>query len=100
MILKKWELISFHEVLIYSIIKVYLDIIQTQGNILKKKNVIVIILLKKKISKEDKIKIYLSYFNWRNDIYAERYYKNENYYMKNARKNAINFSKQNQFPYF
>ena len=27
----------------------------------------------KQFSKEDKIKIYLSYFKWRNDIYAERY---------------------------
>lgn len=54
----------------------------------------------KQFSKEDKIKIYLSYFKARNDIYAERYYKNVNYYMKIVYKNVINFSKQNQFTYF
>ena len=43
----------------------------------------------KQCSKEDKIKIYLSYFKGKNDIYAERYYKN-----------VIKFSKQNQFTYF
>ena len=31
----------------------------------------------KQFSKEDKIKIYLSYFKGRNDIYAERYYDKE-----------------------
>ena len=56
--------------------------------------------IEEKISKEDKIKIYLSYFKWRNYIYAERYYKNEKYYMKIARNNVIIFSKQNQFTYF
>ena len=54
----------------------------------------------KQFSKEDKIKIYLSYFKGRNDIYAERYYNNVNYYMKIVYKNVINFSKQNQFTYF
>lgn len=54
----------------------------------------------KQFSKEDKIKIYLSYFKERNDIYAERYYKNVNYHMKIVYKNAINFSKQNKFTYF
>ena len=54
----------------------------------------------KQFSKEDKIKIYLSYFKEKNDIYEERYYKNVNYYMKIVYKNVINFSKQNQFTYF
>ena len=54
----------------------------------------------KQFSKEDKIKIYLSYFKEKNDIYAERYYKNVNYYMKIVYKNVVNFSKQNQFTYF
>ena len=54
----------------------------------------------KQFSKEDKIKIYLSYFKGKNDIYAERYYKNVNYYMKIVYKNVIKFSKQNQFTYF
>lgn len=47
----------------------------------------------KQFSKEDKIKIYLSYFKEKNDIYAERYYKNVNYYMKIVYKNVVNFSK-------
>ena len=47
----------------------------------------------KQFSKEDKIKIYLSYFKERNDIYAERYYKKVNYYMKIVYKNVVNFSK-------
>lgn len=49
----------------------------------------------KQFSKEDKIKIYLSYFKERNDIYAERYYNNVNYYMKIVYKNVVNFSKYN-----
>ena len=48
-------------------------------------------------NKINTLKIYLSYFKWKNYIYAERYYKNEKYYMKIARKNVIIFSKQNQF---
>lgn len=58
------------------------------------------LLKENQMLKEDTMKIYLSYFKARNDIYAERYYKNVNYYMKIAYKNVINFSKQNQFTYF